>query len=338
MERAGVAAFHVARTMAGERGGSVVVLAGPGNNGGDAFVVARLLREAFFDVIVVFRGNPAKLPADAAAAYRAFVAAGGTAVADIPSGWDGALIVDGLFGIGLARPLAAEYATLVKWVNASERPILALDVPSGLDADTGVAVGPVIRAHATATFIALKPGMLTGDGVDLCGAVSVHALGLDAEAHRTRPRTSARLEFARCDPAARARPWRAQRPQGNLRHARHRRWRRRHGRRAAPRRTRGVARRRGKGVDRFRCRRPSNDRLEPARADVANGEEGAACRRRRARLRPGARRRARSRKAWWTKRSRGECLSCSMPMRSTRSPRVGRAAAAVASAQRADAR
>lgn len=182
MERAGFAAFDVARTMAGERGGSVVVLAGPGNNGGDAFVVARLLREAFFDVIVVFRGNPATLPTDAAAAYRAFVAAGGAAVADIPSGWDGTLIIDGLFGIGLARPLAAEYATLVEWANTSGKPILALDVPSGLDADTGEATGPVIRARATATFIALKPGMLTGDGVDLCGIVSVHALGLDAEA------------------------------------------------------------------------------------------------------------------------------------------------------------
>lgn len=181
MERAGRAATDVARAMVGERSGSILVLAGPGNNGGDAFVVARLLREAFFDVTVVFRADPAKLPPDAAAAYRAFVAAGGATVTDVPAGWRGALIVDGLFGIGLARPLTAEYAVLVEWANASVAPVLALDVPTGLDADTGVARGPTIRAAATATFIARKPGLLTADGVDLCGTVSVHALEIDPE-------------------------------------------------------------------------------------------------------------------------------------------------------------
>jgi len=182
MERAGAAAADVARVMANERGGTVLVLAGPGNNGGDAFVVARALRDAFFDVVVVFRGDPAKLPPDAAAAHRAFVAGGGVTVAAFPESFDGSLIVDGLFGIGLARPLAAADAALVAQANASGKPILALDIPSGIDADTGVPLGPAIRAHATATFIALKPGLLTGDAVDLCGDITVHSLGLDAEA------------------------------------------------------------------------------------------------------------------------------------------------------------
>ncbi len=182
MERAGLAAADVATAMAGDRGGSVLVLAGPGNNGGDAFVVARWLRARFHHVAVVFRGDPARLPADAAAAFRAFAGAGGTTVDAIPDRWAGALIVDGLFGIGLARALAADYARLVEQANALPAPILALDVPSGLDADTGVATGPCVRADATATFIALKPGLLTGDGIDLCGTVSVHDLGLDAEA------------------------------------------------------------------------------------------------------------------------------------------------------------
>jgi hydroxyethylthiazole kinase-like uncharacterized protein yjeF len=182
MERAGRAGADVALAMVGERNGSVLVLAGPGNNGGDAFVVARRLLDAFFDVATVFRGNPAQLPADAAAAHRALVAAGGTVVSEIPTGWDGSLIVDGLFGIGLARPLPSDYAAMVEWANASGVPVLALDIPSGLAADTGVALGPSIRARATATFIALKPGLLTGDGVDLCGAVSVHLLELDPEA------------------------------------------------------------------------------------------------------------------------------------------------------------
>ena len=194
MERAGLAAAEVARNMLGERDGSVLVLAGPGNNGGDAFVLARRLREAFFDVVVVFCGDRAKLPADAADARRAFVGAGGATVAGIPAGWHGSLIVDGLFGIGIARPLAAEYASLVERANGSGIPILALDVPSGLDADTGVARGPVIRAVATATFIALKPGLLTGDGIDFCGDVSIHSLGLEPEA--TAPAMGHRLDWS----------------------------------------------------------------------------------------------------------------------------------------------
>lgn len=181
MERAGFAAAEVARTLAGERSGAILVLAGPGNNGGDAFVVARWLREWFFDVTVVFPGTVAKLPPDAAAAHRAFAGAGGATTAAVPIGWHGALIVDGLFGIGLTRPASAEYAALVEWANASAAPILALDVPSGLDADTGTVYLPAIQATATATFIALKPGLLTGDGVDLCGTLSVHALGLDPQ-------------------------------------------------------------------------------------------------------------------------------------------------------------
>ena len=193
MERAGLAAADVARRHDRARDGSVLVLAGPGNNGGDAFVVARRLRELFFDVAVVFRGDAARLPADAGNAHRAFVDAGGTTITDTPAGWRGSLIVDGLFGIGLARPLAAEYASLVERANGSGIPILALDVPSGLDADTGAARGPTIRAAATATFLGLKPGLLTGDGIDCCGDVSVHALGLETEA--TTPAAGHRLDW-----------------------------------------------------------------------------------------------------------------------------------------------
>ena len=194
MERAGLAAADVAGTMLGARDGSVLVLAGPGNNGGDAFVVARRLRELFFDVTVVFRGDHMRLPVDARDAHRAFIGAGGVTMIDIPAGWRGSLIVDGLFGIGLARPLAADYAALVERVNSSGIPMLALDVPSGLDADTGVARGPTIRAAATATFLALKPGLLTGDGSDVCGEVSIHSLGLEPAA--TAPAMGHRLDWS----------------------------------------------------------------------------------------------------------------------------------------------
>jgi hydroxyethylthiazole kinase-like uncharacterized protein yjeF len=181
MERAGAAAAEVARNMAAGRAGPVVVLAGPGNNGGDGFVVARLLREGFFDVHVVFRSDPAALPADAAAAHRAFVAAGGRTHSEPPAAAP-ALVVDALFGIGLSRPLPGDAAALVAWANASGAPSLAIDIPTGLDADTGIAMAPAIRASATATFIALKPGLLTAEGPDFCGDVSVHALGIDPDA------------------------------------------------------------------------------------------------------------------------------------------------------------
>ncbi len=183
MERAGAAAAAIARTLAGERGGAIVVLAGPGNNGGDGFVVARLLRAAFHDVTVVFRDDAKKLPDDAAAALRAYLGAGATLAADPPAGHV-ALVVDALFGIGITRPLAARHAALVEWANGSGAPILALDIPTGLNADTGIAHAPAIRAHATATFLALKPGMLTAGGPDLCGDISVHALGVDPDARR----------------------------------------------------------------------------------------------------------------------------------------------------------
>ncbi len=181
MERAGAAAAEVALRLCGDRGRPIVVLAGPGNNGGDAFVAARVMRSHYHDVHVVFAGMPDRLPPDAAAAYRAFTEAGGTTLAEPPAPRP-SLVVDGLLGIGLARPPEGRYADLVEWANASGARILALDVPTGLDAATGEAHAPVIRASATATFIALKPGLLTADGPDQCGDISVHALGLDAGA------------------------------------------------------------------------------------------------------------------------------------------------------------
>jgi hydroxyethylthiazole kinase-like uncharacterized protein yjeF len=177
MERAGDAAADVAMALVVRRA-RVVVLAGPGNNGGDAFVVARRLRERFFDVATVFRGDAARLPRDAAAAHRAYVASGGATV-DAPPEGPVALAVDGLFGLGLTRAPGAPYIELIDWINAVDAPRLALDLPSGIDADTGRIVGTAVRATATATFIAWKPGLLTGDGLDHAGETSLHALGLE---------------------------------------------------------------------------------------------------------------------------------------------------------------
>src|SRR5262249_6601845 len=118
--------------------------------------------------------------ADAAAALRSWLSSGGTTVPDWPERSDWGLIVDGLFGIGLKRPVEGDHAQWITRANAAGPPILSLDIPSGLDADTGVASAPKVGAVATATFIALKPGLLTADGPDHCGEVSVHTLELDA--------------------------------------------------------------------------------------------------------------------------------------------------------------
>lgn len=177
MERAGGAAAATALAML-PPAGQPLVLAGPGNNGGDAFVVARLLREAGRDPCVVFAGSAERLPADARRAHDAWLAAGGRTVDAIPA-QAFALAVDGLFGIGMTRALAGRHAELVAEVNALGVPVLALDVPSGLDADTGRVLGCAVKATRTVTFIALKPGLLTADGPDYCGQIAVHALDLD---------------------------------------------------------------------------------------------------------------------------------------------------------------
>ena len=111
-------------------------------------------------------------------------------MADIPQ-QSFALAIDGLFGIGLARPLAGRYAQIIDTINALACPVLALDVPSGLDADTGRVMGVAVKATRTATFIALKPGLLTLDGPDHCGAIDVCPLGLawdDTDGQRIAPR------------------------------------------------------------------------------------------------------------------------------------------------------
>ena len=182
MERAGLAAAESARDMIGDRGGPIWVLAGPGNNGGDAFVMARHLKSWFHDVTVIASPFGDRHPPDAAAALREWQRAGGTLERQWPA-LSGArqrpgLIVDGLFGIGLSRSVQGPAAEWIVRANESATPILALDIPSGLDAETGTAYPPTIRATVTASFIGLKPGLLTADGPDCCGRIEIHSLGL----------------------------------------------------------------------------------------------------------------------------------------------------------------
>jgi len=185
MERAGLAAAHLAREVAGGNGKPVLVVAGPGNNGGDAFVVARHLKEWWFKVEVVFAGDESRLSGDAADALRAWRAADGEIRSELPAMGNWGLVVDGIFGIGLEREVTGRYAEWIGYINAADAPVLALDVPSGLHSDTGRVLGAAVVADHTATFIALKPGLLTLDGPDHSG--KLHLCRLDLESRSLNP-------------------------------------------------------------------------------------------------------------------------------------------------------
>ncbi len=180
MERAGAAAARA--VLAHSRGTrpAPLVVCGPGNNGGDGFVVARLLRSRGINPAVVFAGDEARLPEDARAALASYRSFGGEVGREIPRR-PFSLVVDALFGIGLQRPVEGAFADLVDRINGLGCPILALDVPSGLCANTGRVMGRAVKADYTATFIALKPGLLTLDGPDHCGEVSVYDLDIAPE-------------------------------------------------------------------------------------------------------------------------------------------------------------
>jgi hydroxyethylthiazole kinase-like uncharacterized protein yjeF len=183
MERAGLAAATLAQSLLGDRGRRVLVVAGPGNNGGDAFEAATHLKNGFLRVTLVFAGEMKNLPPDAAAASRKWAACGGETLGEVPHGHSWDLVIDGLFGIGLSRPLEGRMAELVAKINdigARGCRVLALDVPSGIGSDTGAVRGVAVKATHTLTFIALKPGLLTLDGPDHCGHLHCAAIGLDA--------------------------------------------------------------------------------------------------------------------------------------------------------------
>jgi len=180
MERAGLAAAQIARERLLADRRSVMVIAGPGNNGGDGFVVARHLKQWWYRVSVLFTGDATRLSDDARGACDAWLAAGGTLTERLPE-QPSDLVVDALFGIGLTRSVEGRHAELIEWMNRQRAPVLSLDIPSGLAADTGAVLGHAVRATLTVTFIALKPGLLTLDGPDHVGEWIVADLGLDVE-------------------------------------------------------------------------------------------------------------------------------------------------------------
>lgn len=178
MERAGRALASAAAAMA-TTGGRILVLCGPGNNGGDGFVAARLLRDAGRTVELASAVPVSDLSGEAARAASGWAGPVGR-LAEVDPG-SCALVLDALFGTGLKRDLAGEVLDVVERVNASRVAVLAADIPSGIDADTGEIRGAAIRAARTIAFAARKPGHLLQPGRAQAGAVEVAEIGVTSE-------------------------------------------------------------------------------------------------------------------------------------------------------------
>ncbi|PUA16489.1 NAD(P)H-hydrate dehydratase [Glaciimonas sp. PCH181] len=198
MQRAGKAAAEAAISLlpGSAHKARILVLVGPGNNGGDALEAAAILTESGAEVVALLPVDMTSQPPDAANALSRAARAG---VHFMPpeqfttiDGIKWSLVIDGLLGIGLKRPLDGALRSLVATVNTFTSPLLALDIPTGLDAETGMVVGPdgiSIIADATVTFIGDKIGLHSGDGPEYAGKVTV--AGLDIASRQLLPSQSA---------------------------------------------------------------------------------------------------------------------------------------------------
>jgi NAD(P)H-hydrate epimerase len=189
MENAGRGAADVIeREMLGGRaeGKRVAIVCGAGNNGGDGFVVGRHLHARGARVEAWLAGDLAKMTSDCRANHDAFAGLGGRVDVLVPSALDplrvalagSDVVIDALFGTGLDRPIGDLFAGVVTFINDARARKVALDVPSGMNADTGVAMGTAVRADLTVTFAHLKLGHVTGHGAHLSGTVRVVDIGV----------------------------------------------------------------------------------------------------------------------------------------------------------------
>jgi len=182
MENAGIGIARIAREMLGEGAGTVCVYCGPGSNGGDGFAAARHLHNAGIRVVLrVIAPEAAYRPGSDPAVQHAIVRAMGLELRHDADGEPGELAIDALFGVGLSREVEEPYRAAILAMNRGSAPVLAVDIPSGLDADSGRLLGVGVRATVTASMAAPKRGLFLGSGPAHAGAVRVVELGIPPE-------------------------------------------------------------------------------------------------------------------------------------------------------------
>jgi NAD(P)H-hydrate epimerase len=174
---------------------TAAVFCGAGNNGGDGVACARMLKEAGVQVRTFLVGKREKMTPDARANEKRLLACGGSLEQFNPQDGDqksftenADLLIDAIFGIGLHRDLAGDAVAAVEWMNDALAPVIAADIPSGVQADTGCILGCAVKAAATVTFTMAKPGHIVGDGGLCTGKLYVKGIGLD-------PKLVNRLEY-----------------------------------------------------------------------------------------------------------------------------------------------
>jgi hydroxyethylthiazole kinase-like uncharacterized protein yjeF len=182
MRRAGQAAFDCLLDCF-PYANNLLVVCGAGNNAGDGYVIARLAQAHGLEVRVVSMVEIAQLAGDAKQACEHWLEVGQVHAVSEFNPHDADVIVDALLGTGLARDVSADWCALIEAINASSTPVLGVDIPSGLRADTGAIAGCAVRADATISFIGLKKGQFTATGRECCGELFFDDLGVPAEVY-----------------------------------------------------------------------------------------------------------------------------------------------------------
>jgi len=196
MERAGTAAFN-ALVAHWPEARCITILCGIGNNAGDGFVVARLAAEAGLQVVVLQLGDVSRLNGDALQAQQRLEEVSLESVPFSIGGlFDCDVIVDAMLGTGLDRPVEGDFSQAIDAINCSGLDVLALDLPSGLQADTGQVLGRAVRAQLTITFIGVKQGMLTAAGPDCCGDIKFDDLGIPQQLFTHCEANVSRIDYA----------------------------------------------------------------------------------------------------------------------------------------------
>ena len=181
MKRAGEAALRYLRTR-WPMSHRIVIVCGGGNNAGDGYVLGRFAQAAGLTVTLMAAVPPEQLKGDARLASEDFRNSGGQIHAFSSDMLKGDVIVDALLGTGLRGGVREDLARVIEGINSSGRPVFALDVPSGLDSDTGAPLGQTVRADCTVTFVGLKTGLFIGDGPEFAGTVFFDDLEIEPPA------------------------------------------------------------------------------------------------------------------------------------------------------------